>query len=377
MANKKILYLITQSEFGGAQRYIFDLANNLKNDWQIDVASGIDGDSTIFIEKLKSINVDHYPINSLKRDIHLASDWKATQEIKDLIKKINPDVIHLNSTKISIVGVAACLLAGYKGRIVYTAHGWVFNEPMSASKRWLYKNLEKYFAIPKNKIICLNKKEYNQAKNTLNINSEKLSIIYHGPMSISLMDKMLARQKLNLSSRKFAVGLIGNFYATKGLSYFIDAAKIISQEFKLDIKFVIIGEGHLRTELEKQISDNRLQDIIHLTGAIDQAATILPAFDIYVCSSVKEGFPYSILEAMSARLPIIATRVGGIPEMITDGADGLLVESKNSHQLAQAIKKLYEDQELRNELATAAKKTVEEKFTIKKMVKETEKTYNT
>jgi len=134
MAKPKILYLITQSEFGGAQRYIFDLANNLKNDYEIIVAGG--GQDELF-EKLKKINVKNFKLKNLIREINLIKDIFAYWEIKKLIQKIKPDILHLNSSKISVLGAFAGRKAGVK-KIIYTVHGFVFNEPMSKWKKLIY-----------------------------------------------------------------------------------------------------------------------------------------------------------------------------------------------------------------------------------------------
>ena len=110
------------------------------------------------------------------------------------------------------------------------------------------------------------------------------------------------------------------------------------------------------------------------TDEIPDASKFLPAFDVYVCSSVKEGFPYSILEAMAAGLPIVATRMGGIPEMITDGQDGLLVPPKNPKAIAQAIKSLIKNPELAKQLGQNARQAVQ-KFSILGMLNETVNVY--
>ena len=111
------------------------------------------------------------------------------------------------------------------------------------------------------------------------------------------------------------------------------------------------------------------------TGKIDNAAELLPAFDIYACSSVKEGLSYTIIEAMQAGLPIAATNVGGNSELITDGQEGLLVEPQNSEALAQAINKLINDKNLRQNLGSNAKQKAINEFSLKKMIAATKKIY--
>ena len=178
-----------------------------------------------------------------------------------------------------------------------------------------------------------------------------------------------------LSQKEKLIGIIANFYSTKGLNYLIDAANILINRQKNEYKFIVIGEGSLRSELEKQIDQLRLADKFLLPGKIDNAQTLLKAFDVCVSSSVKEGLPFYILEVMAAGVPIVATNVGGIPEAIADKVNGLLVESKNPGDMAEAIKFLLDNSDQAMTMAENAKHDVLEKFSKDKMINDTWKVY--
>ncbi len=382
---KKILYLITQSELGGAQGYIFDLAANLRDEFDITVAFGEQGETGELAKKLKQENIPYYTISRLKRAISPVNDLLALIAIIKLIKKLKPDIIHLNSSKISILGsiavfISKLLIVNCELLIVYTVHGWVFNEPMPRAKKLFYKYAEKFTAIFKNKIICINKLDYEIAKTQLKIPEKKLTLIHHGIKPINFLSAEEAKQKLSqitnykLQITNLTIGIIANLYKTKGLEYFVEAIKIL-QATSYKLQAIIIGEGNERKNLENLIKNYNLQDDIILAGKIETAAELLPAFDIYICSSVKEGFPYAILEAMSAGLPIVSTDVGGIPEMITDGKNGLLVEPNNPEELAEKIITLIKEETLRNALGEQAKNDAKEKFGIEKMIEKTKEVY--
>lgn len=397
---KKLLYLITQSELGGAQRYIVDLAKNLKNEYEISVGFGEQGEKGELDELLKRAGIKYYIIPHLKRPISPLSDLRALFKIIKLIKEIKPQIIHLNSSKISILGSLACWLlkfrvSSFKFQIVYTAHGWVFNEPMARWRKIFYRLAEKYTARLKDKIICINKLDYQVAKNELKIDEKKLSVIYHGLEfgQYKFLPREEARQKLFSqiksaqapSQDEIIIGSLGNLYATKGYYYFIKAMHYLIIDYQLPLTAVIIGEGPERKELEKWIkkfhpmdydpADGRIKNKIILAGRVAEAAELLPAFDFYVSTSLKEGFPYSILEAMAAGLPVIATRVGGIPDMINDGQNGLLIEAKNSKPLAKKIFELYNNPGLREEISQRAKHDAVGRFKFSKMLEETKKVY--
>ena len=182
------------------------------------------------------------------------------------------------------------------------------------------------------------------------------------------------------------IGSIGHLYKTKGFEYLIEAAGILMADPSFprpsalaktggESRFVIIGDGTERKKLENLIAKHNLKNNFILAGRIDQAAKLLPAFDIYVCSSVKEGLPYSILEAMAAGLPVVSTGVGGIAEMIEHKKTGLIVKPADARALAENIKFLINNKTLRAELGARAREKVKTDFSLEKMIEATKKIY--
>jgi len=368
---KKILYLVTQSEFGGAQRYIIDLASNLsQKNYEITVAAG--GKDLLF-SKLAEKNIKYFCLKNLVREIDLWHDLLAYFEIKKLIKRIRPDIIHLNSSKAGVIGALAGHRLGVK-KIIYTVHGFVLNEPMSAWKKKLYLWAERFSGRYKDVLICVSDFDRQVGIKYNIVPEKKLVTINNGIDKINFLEKNEARRYLGLPQDKIIIGTIANFYLTKGLSYFIQAAAIIYKILP-EIKFTIIGDGQIRTELETLIKQHGLQNNFILTGAKPEAWKYLKAFDLYICSSVKEGFPFSIIEAMQAQLPIIATKVGGIPEIIQDNATGLLINPANQTELSEAIIKLINNKSLAEQLAGQAQLKALEKLSLRQMVDKTEATY--
>ncbi len=380
---RTILYIITQSELGGAQRYVFDLVNSLKDEFKVLVAFGEQGGKGELAKRLEEINVDYYVVPYLVRKISLISDIAAFFNLLKLINKIKPDVVHLNSSKVSILGsLAAFLIKKIKKKnllIVYTAHGWVFNEPLSFIKKVFYEYIEKFTAYFKDKIICVSEFDYQVALNKNIIPQNKLVVIYNSIPELSFYPKEKAR--LELASlikkdldNKLVIGSIGNLYPNKGFKYLIKAAKKIVK-YNPDTIFVIIGDGIQRKFLEDIITKNGLLDNVFLVGRIKSAWKLLKGFDVYVCSSLKEGLSYTILEAMQAARPIVATNVGGNAELIRDNVSGFLVKTKDYNSLSEKIKILIDDPSLREKVGEKAKNNVQQHFSFKKMIQKTKMLY--
>jgi glycosyltransferase involved in cell wall biosynthesis len=431
---KKILFLVTQSEFGGAQRFIytFTTALHVSANYEIVVGAGPEGDDEkglLFALEKKGISIRH--LKYLKRSIDPLFDFLGVIEICQLIKKEKPDILFLNCSK-------AGMLGGLAGRIlrmpniIYRIGGWTFNDPWPNWKKKMYILIEKYTAKLKDIIINNAKSDTEQAIKLGIKPRKKLVTISNGVdvNGLEFLNKERAREEIfrRLTQNQFAsqntqtnadnlhesaypegedlrvsavIGTIANFYPPKGLEYLIEAANILGRrstqiEFaaqntqinaeasasisvspkadnlrvSADIKFIIIGEGEERGKLEGLIKKHNLEKTVFLTGTILNASKYLKAFDIFVLPSVKEGFPWTVLEAMSAEIPVIVTKVGAVPDIIENGENGFLLEPRDSQSIADSIEKLLGDENLRKNMAQAGKKTVIDKFSLDKMMSE-------
>jgi len=386
---KKILFIVTQSEFGGAQRFLWNLISGLtqivkQKDADIVVAAGPEGDDENgllrFLEK-KGINTKH--LKYLRRGVNPLFDYLGTVEILGLIKKEKPDILFLCSSKAGFLGSLAARLykSALQPKVIYRIGGWAFNDPRPFWQKLLYKFIEKISARWKD-VIIVNAECHRKQAIELGIKSRgEILTIYNGIdiNNLVFFDKEQAREKLNylISNSKFLIsnqipisnyqiiGTIANLYPAKGIEYLIEAANLLKDK---NIKFIVIGEGMERNKLEGLIKKHRLNNFF-LIGAIPDAYKHLKVFDLFVLPSVKEGFPWTILEAMLAEVPVIATKVGAVPEI----QPGILVEPRNAKELSDAIKKLLRSKNLREKLTKEAKETLELKFTLNKMVKEIKK----
>ena len=385
---EKILYLVTQSKFGGAQIYVSALALNLdKEKYTIEVAVGQPATEP-WLEKLEDNNIKVWRLKHVVRELNLWHDLLSGWELLFLFLRVKPDIIHLNSSKVgstgSVIGWIYKKILHKKLKIIYTAHGFVFQEPMATWRRLYYLWSEKVASQFRDRIICVSENDKTLGLNKKIARPDKLVTIHNGIdlKNLNFLSSKEARQKLaplidtddNTNQPKFWCGTIANLYPTKGLEDLILAAEKITTKNK-NIIFVVIGAGQERNKLENLIKKYYLENNFFLVGSLDQAATYLKAFDLFILSSVKEGLPYTLIEALAAGLPIIATAVGGNPEIVENNINGLLVAPRQPDKIATAIEKIILNLALAEKFKTNNLEKVKQ-FDLCNMLKKTQKIYN-
>lgn len=349
----KVLFVITKSNWGGAQKYVFDLAIGLPME-KFEVAVALGG-SGILVQKLLAEKIRVLPIFSLTRDMDSRSDISAFFELLSIFRNEKPDVVHLNSAKAGGVGALAARLAGVP-KIIFTAHGWAFNEDRPLLQRFVIKFFSWITILFSHKTIAVSNAIKNDTKNWPLVN-EKIIVIKNGIKKPEFYTKKIARDKLfthtgiTLPSDAFIVGTIAELHKSKGLQYAIEAfATLMAQNSNL--YYFILGDGEERACLNTLVMHHGLQERVFLIGFVDEAARLLPSFDVFILPSITEALGLVLLEAGYAGLPVIASRVGGIPEIIEDGETGILTQARDTHSIAEAIKKLSETSVLRTSLGT-------------------------
>ena len=358
MEKTKVLYLVTKGNWGGAQKYTYDFATSLsKEQYDISVAFGEPG---IFQTELDKKNVRSTVIPELGRDVSIGKDLGSFYALYKLFKKERPDIIHLNSSKIGGLGALAGRL-GCVPKIIFTAHGWAFLEDHSTISKTAIKFLSWLTVILCHTTITLHERDLHTF-DLWPFTKGKLVKIYNGIKNSTGLEKNEARQTLK---EKYGVeiggrliGTIAELHKNKGLPYLIEAMRKLPETVSL----CIIGEGEERKNLESLIRREHLDKRVHLSGFIPDAQKLLPAFDIFVLPSIKEGLPFVLLEAGNANVPIISTSVGGIPEIIEDKKEGLLVPTKNPTALREAVEALLKNPETGKTYASAFAKRIQEKF---------------
>ncbi|MEK7574745.1 MAG: glycosyltransferase [Patescibacteria group bacterium] len=393
----KILFLITKSNFGGAQRYVFDLATHLpKEQFESVVALGGSG---ALKEKLETEDIETITIPGLERDIHVLKEIHVFISIFKIIRGVKPDIIHLNSSKAGALGALAARfytlflklfpLRGISRRettkVIFTVHGFAFKEKRKPMTKKIIEYVSWLTLALSHQTIVVSKDDQKKASQFLFVQS-KITLIYNGIDSPTFKDRVEARKILSdkigakISEETLWVGSIAELHKNKGLEYGISALTLIKRQGitgnKIsNLAYIIIGAGEEKENLKMMIQREGLSEKIFLPGGYAGAAELLKAFDIFLLPSLKEGLPYALLEAGSAGLPTIGTNVGGISEVIHDMKSGIVVKEKRPKEIADALTFLSDNEQKRKEFGERILQTIQTEYTLDRMVKETIEVY--
>lgn len=311
----KIVYGITKSNFGGAQRYIFDLASEAKRrGHEVKVICGKTG---LLTDKLDGEKIDVISIPSMWRDISIVSDIKSFFQIVRILRKERPDVFHVNSSKMGGLGSLAGRLVGIE-KIVFTAHGWPFWEKRDFVSVALITFFSWLTAILSHRVIVISDYDLHIAERMPFVR-RKTTRIYNGidlHMTFGTGDKIRGA----FPPGKKIVGTIGELNTNKNQIALVEEARENPEMF-----VAIVGEGEKRDFFERKIREYRLEDRVKLFGFVPREEA-LRGFDIFALPSLKEGLPYVLLEAKLLGLPIETKRIGGIGEILEQDINNFSIE---------------------------------------------------
>ncbi|MFQ5661900.1 MAG: glycosyltransferase family 4 protein [Candidatus Paceibacteria bacterium] len=373
----KVLYVITKSNWGGAQRYVFDLATSIsKNGYEAVAALG--GNGTLK-EKLENAGIRTISIPNLERDVNIFAEWRVFFDLLKIFKIERPDVVHLNSSKIGGLGTLAGRFARVES-IIFTAHGWAYKEDRGFISRQIIKFLSWLTVLFSHKTIVVSEDDYKTAPKLFVKN--KIKTIHNGISEIKFKEKSAARKELkkytefrsNLN-KSLWIGTISELHRNKGLPFVIRAVHSLAKK-GYNIALFIISDGEERIRLQRFIEKLGLKDRVFLAGHVDRASELLTAFDIFTLTSKKEGLPYVLLEAGLAGLPAVATKIGGIPEIVENMKSGILVHPKNALEVERALSFLIDFKNKRESFGNTLQEKVEKGFTLEQMVSETVNLYS-
>lgn len=330
------------------------------------------GGNGLLKKKLEDAGIYTFSVASMGREISPGKDASSFKEIYSIIKNKRPDVIHLHSPKAAGLGSLAGRLLRVKN-IITTIHGWTFNESRPFYERLTIMFFSWLTMLFSHHTIVLSERELAQAQYFPWV-KDKVKLIPQGIKAPTFISVDGAKQivskivGLDLSelNKKILIGTVAELHPNKGLEYLVEAMASVAAE-QPNALCLILGEGAEKSVLQNRIALSKLEGKIILGGYLDNASEHLKAFNIFVLPSVKEGLPYAILEAGCASLPVVATTVGGIPEIIEDMKSGILIQPKNPRELAHALSFMIEHPEERKRYGAALKERVASKYSLEKM----------
>jgi glycosyltransferase involved in cell wall biosynthesis len=367
----KLLYVITKSNYGGAQRYVHQLATHFSNDYEVVVACG---GRDILVQKLHAERIRTIEIRHFQRDVSLKKEFWSIRELWQLFRSERPAIVHLNSSKAGLLGAIVARLAGVP-YIIYTVHGWAHLE--SRPRWWKFLTwLGSYVTILfVHRAIPISRYDTNHSY-LFGLRHKLLPVTHNGIRQETLIPKAEARYHLvgkdlaETHRNDLWLVSIAELHPNKNIIAAIEAviAHNRDPETKQRLFYVVMGDGSARAEIEAYIRHHHASDDVFLCGFVLDAKRYLLAGDVFILPSRKEGLPYAILEAGAAGLPVIASNVCGIPEIITNGTHGILFAPDDKDALIQALGIMAHQPITRATYSTVLHERIIDEFSEEKML---------
>jgi glycosyltransferase involved in cell wall biosynthesis len=316
-------------------------------------------------------------IPQLGREISPLKDWVTLLKLYRLFRDRRPHIVHTHTAKAGTVGRLAAWLAGVPV-VVHTFHGHVFHDYFGALQTRVFIGIERFLASLSDRIVTVSQGQRRELADYGVASLGKIAVV---PLGFEL-DTLLnceplrgqLRRELGISARTALVGIVARLTAIKNHRLFLDAARLVVEAGQ-EAMFLIVGDGELRAELEAYVAELGLAERVIFTGWRRDLPRIYADLDVVALSSLNEGTPVSLIEAMAAAKPVVATRVGGVADVILDKESGYLVQSKNAEGLARGILDLLWAPEKAREMGLAGRAAVHPKYAGETLLANMEKLY--
>lgn len=381
MQKPKVLHIITRFDKGGsAQNTYLTLLGLQERNFQSYLMTGLSLESEMKyteikaqendIQRLEQEGIEFILCPSLVRRTNIIKDLKTFFDIWRIIKKKSPEIVHTHSSKAGLLGRLAAKLARIP-IVVHTPHGHVFFGYFGPLKTKIFIILERFASRITDKIIALTNKEKEDYIKFRIANENKFDVIYSGIelnkfKELSEDKKQNFVKELGIPEKSLIIGTIGRLVPVKGHEFLIKAAKYIILKYP-EAFFVFTGDGPLEQKLKNQALELGINNNIIFLGWRNDAAKIISVYDIFALPSLNEGMGRVLAEAMALGKPIVASNVGGIPDLVAHGKNGFLVPTRNPEKLAKYIQILIEDKEKKEKMGQTGKEIVIN-FSKEKMV---------
>lgn len=356
----KIAYIITLPDLGGAQSHVYELMKNIRDMYHVTPVLII-GKRGWLTEKAEDMQIETHIVPDLVREISPIHDFKANIAIQKLLRQIRPDMVHCHSSKAGIIGRWAAKRCHIPA--VFTAHGWAFTEGVPENKRKIYRLIEKMAGKWCRKIICVSDYDKELAIREIPELRDKL-ITVHNCIPDTEHRKIWNDYD---EANPLQIITVARFSPPKKIK---ETLRILSESLKrkMPIRITFIGDGPQFDEFVNYAKEIHVENNVTFLGARTDVEKLLPQFDLFLLLSNWEGFPISIIEAMRAGLPVMASDVGGVKEAVIHGENGWLIPRDDSTAI-EILENILKNKNSLVQSAQNARRSYEQRFTIEHMVK--------
>ena len=379
----RILRVIARLNMGGPALHVAYLTAGLRErgyDTTLVAGSLARGeDSMSFVADARDVEVVH--IDELGREISPFRDLVATVRLARLIRRERPDILHTHTAKAGTVGRVAALLAGRRAPriVVHTFHGHVLRGYFGPLRSRFFRLLERRLAAHTTALVAVSPQVRDDLVALGIAPRERFVVIRLGieldeRVAGAANGRLESRRYLGIAPGRFAVGWIGRMTAVKRTDDVLVAFKRLRDD-GVDAVLCMVGDGPDRAQLEQRAHELGVVRNTLFLGYQEDVAQFYAAFDALVLPSSNEGTPVSAIEALAAGRPVVATRVGGVPDVVEEGQDGFLVEPGDTDDLAKRLGQLARDPELRKRMGRAGRDRVLPRYAVERLVDDVDRLY--
>jgi glycosyltransferase involved in cell wall biosynthesis len=373
----KVAHIITRLELGGAQQNtLYCCANHDRKKYDVILICGIGGrldEDARWIPDCRK-----YFLSELKHPLHPFWDFLALRRLTEILRLEQVDLVHTHSSKAGILGRWAARRAGVP-HILHTIHGWGFYPGQNFLVKWIYQAVERWAATFTEKLIAVSE-ENKQTGLAAGIGRpEQYEVIHSGvdPKQVHLEPTAVLKAREGFKTRaRPTVLILSNYKKQKSPMDVVKVAEALAPRLP-NVLFLWAGDGPLLPEVEKRIAASNLQGNFDLLGWRDEIGALLAASDVLLLTSIYEGLPRVVLQAMAAAKPVVATKVSGTPEAVRDGVSGFLHPAHDTDAMAESLYQVLTQPNLGKRMGRAGKAALKGTFQIALMLKAIEKIYST
>jgi glycosyltransferase involved in cell wall biosynthesis len=384
---RKVIHVITRLDYGGsAQNTMLTALGHDRAQFEPLVVAGHSGSwdaqggqaaTEENCRRLEKAAVPWMLLPSLTREVHPIKDAQALWQLIRLFRQERPALVHTHTSKAGVLGRVAAWLVRVPV-IVHTPHGHVFYGHFGPFRSWQFLQIERVLSVFTDRMVALTEAERQDHLDRKVGTADRFGVVPSGiDRERFVQARVQGKQQpdwFGCPPEALVVGSVGWLTDIKGHEYLIEAAAKLKPDFP-SLHLVIIGSGDRRDALLRLAESASLRDAVHLLGHRDDIEVCLAGMDLFVLPSLNEGMGRALIEAMAAGLPVIASRVGGIPAVISHEQTGLLVPSGDAGALAEALRRLLDRPEWAKQLGAAASRSVDSRYGSASMVHAIESIY--
>ena len=373
----KVLYIITRLDQGGSAEAVMQWAAGMKEfGYDAKLVTGrTEHPHEEFGRYKRRTGVPLIEVSSLHRELEPMNDWRAYRELKRIIRSERPDIVHTNSSKAGILGRMAARRCKVPV-IVHSPHGHIFYGYYGRLKTSVFIAMERQAAKFTDRITNLTQLGLEDHLKLKIAPRSKFTVIYAGIdadfYANPSKDRTGIQKELGIPDHSFVVGWVGRFADIKNPSMMVQAG--LALRGNEDYHFLMAGDGELHGPVMQHVKDLGLEDRFTFTGHRSDVADLLSVMDVYCLTSKNEGMGRSILEAQAAGVPVIATNVGGTPEIVEHEFSGILIPSLDSAALSGSLVRLHGESALRKKLTNGASIRLK-RYSLKKTLEDIDNLY--